>query len=253
MGSTWFRAFLGLPGKKRLLLLTNALRRELGEAYQPFLPESQVLITPSGVDLERFDNLPDPKTARGQLKLPEFPTVVCAGHLYPGRGADLFLNLAARMPGVHFLWVGGDPTEVESWRGKAREMDPGSVTFQGFVPNQVLPLYLAAADVLIMPYQSMVAGSSGGDIAAVFSPLKMFEYMAAGRAILCSDLPALREVLSDETAVFCAPGDADAWQDSLSRLLKQDDMRKRLSQAASLAVKNHTWLERTRRAVHEFG
>jgi glycosyltransferase involved in cell wall biosynthesis len=56
-----------------------------------------------------------------------------------------------------------------------------------------------------MPYKSKVAGNSGGDIAQVTSPMKLFEYLACGRAILTSDLPVLREVLSENNAAFYPP------------------------------------------------
>ena len=63
-------------------------------------------------------------------------------------------------------------------------------------------------------------GSSGtADSAAVASPMKMFEYMAAGRAIVSADLPVIREVLNEENAVFCKPDDIDDWKFALSRLL----------------------------------
>ena len=61
----------------------------------------------------------------------------------------------------------------------------------------------------MMPYGKMVAGSSGGNIAEVSSPMKMFEYMASGRVILTSDIPVLREVLNENNAVFYIPEDIE--------------------------------------------
>jgi glycosyltransferase involved in cell wall biosynthesis len=220
--------------------------------YRPHLPEGQAVVAPSGVDLERFENLPNPEPARCQLGLPSVPTVVCTGHLYPGRGMDLYLQLAARMPQVNFVWVGGNPADVETWRGHASARDIRNVTFTGFIRNRELPLYQAAADVLVMPYQSSVSGSSGGDIAQVFSPLKMFEYMATGRPILCSDLPALREILTDDFACFAPVDDVDAWQAALERLLSDRASSNQLARAARLEVKRYSWLERSRRALKDF-
>ncbi len=251
-GPIGYRMFLRWPGKKRLLPLTNSLRQMLDTVYQPCLPEGQVLVSPSGVDLERFENLPDPELARRQLGLPPGPIVVCTGHLYPGRGMDLFLQLASRMPQIHFLWVGGNPADVVTWREHASNRNILNVAFSGFIPNRELPLYQAAADVLVMPYQASVAGSSGGDIARVFSPLKMFEYMATGRAILCSNLPALREILTDDVACFAPVDDVDAWQIALERLLSDHDFRNQLAQAARTEARRYSWLERSRRALKDF-
>jgi glycosyltransferase involved in cell wall biosynthesis len=251
-GPVWYRLFLRLPGRKRMLPLTHSLRRMLEKAYPSRLSDEQVLVSPSGVDIERFENLSDPESARRQLGLPPGPTVVCTGHLYPGRGMDLFLKLASRLPVANFLWVGGRENDVQIWQQQAQLGNLNNVTFSGFIPNQRIPLYQAAADVLVMPYQSSVSGSGGGDIAGVFSPLKMFEYMATGRAILCSDLPALREILSDDMACFAPIGDVDAWQVSLERLLSDHDFSNPLAQAARIEARHYSWLERARRALKDF-
>ena len=75
-----------------------------------------VEVLPNGVDLERFASLPDPVTARHQTGLREAPTVMCTGHLYAGRGAELFLALAESLPQAHFVVVCGRPEDVASWR-----------------------------------------------------------------------------------------------------------------------------------------
>ena len=81
----------------------------------------------------------------------------------------------------------------------------------GFIENSKLPLYQAACDILLMPYENAIAGSSGGNSVDICSPMKMFEYMAVGRAIISSDLPVIHEVLDNETAFFCPPEDSSAW------------------------------------------
>lgn len=252
-GPLWFRLFLSLPGRKRLLPITDALRRPLESAYgRP--RGGDTVIAPNGVDLERFASLPDPETARRQLGLPASPLVACTGHLYTGRGADLFLDLAGAFPQAHFLWVGGRSQHVENWQERTRALGLGNVTWAGFVPNQRLPLHQAAADVLLMPYGRDIAISSGvGRSAEVASPMKMFEYMAAGRAIITSDLPVLREVLDDSTAIFCPPDDAGAWRAALAGLLADPERRQALGRNARSAARQYDWVERARRALEGFG
>ena len=100
-----------------------------------------------------------------------------------------------------------------------------------------------------MPYQRQVAASSGGDIGRYFSPMKLFEYMAAGRAILSSDLPVLREVLSDENSLLLPPGDLDAWEAGLLGL--RDDSAKRAALAANSLrdAQNFGWEARAARIL----
>lgn len=248
-GPLWYRLFLTLPGRKRLLPITDALRRALESRYGP-LRGGDTVIAPDGVDLERYASLPDPESARRALGLRADPTVLCTGHLYAGRGADLFLALAEKFPQAAFVWVGGRPSDVEAWRKRAARL--ANVTFTGFVPNERIPLYQAAGNVLLMPYGRTVSTSSGGNTAEVCSPMKMFEYMAAGRAILTSDLPVLREVLDETTAVFCPPEEAGAWEAALGSLLADETRRQALGQRARRAVQAYSWVERGKHVLDGF-
>jgi glycosyltransferase involved in cell wall biosynthesis len=243
-GPLWLRLFLIYPGRKRLLPITDTLRGAL------HLPKELTVIAPDGVDIERYRDLPDSQSVRRQLNLPEAPTVLCTGHLYAGRGADLFLKLAAKFPQARFVWVGGRPADVEAWKGRATNLT--NVTFTGFVPNARIPLYQSAADVLLMPYGRAVSASSGGNIAEIFSPMKMFEYMAAGRVILTSDLPVLREVLDETKAVFCPLERAEAWETALEGLLADPQRRQFLGQNARSAVEQYAWVKRAQRVLEGF-
>ena len=215
-----------------------------------YLLADELVIAPNGVDLERFASLPDPVTARDQVGLREAPTVMCTGHLYAGRGAELFLALAKSLPQAHFVWVGGRPEDVKTW-GQRSESD--NITFTGFIPNRDLPLYQAAADILLMPYSRSIMGSSGtADSVNVASPMKMFEYMATGRAIVSAELPVIREVLNEKNAVFCEPDNVTAWKLALETLLHDDDKRAALGQQARWDVQGYTWVARAERILNGF-
>jgi glycosyltransferase involved in cell wall biosynthesis len=251
-GPIWFRLFVTLPGKKRLLPITHALQEALEIKYGQ-MSSGQVVVSPDGVDLERYASLPDPESARAEVGLPNAPTILCTGHLYAGRGADLFLALADKFPQASFVWVGGHQADVEYWRTLAVQQSLANITFTGFVTNDLISLYQAAADLLVMPYDRTISGSSGGNTADVCSPMKMFEYMAAGRAIVTSDLPVLREVLDESTAVFCPSEDVGVWESALKGLLADDKRRQALGQRACSAVQRYAWVERSKRALAGFG
>jgi glycosyltransferase involved in cell wall biosynthesis len=249
-GPLWHRAFATLRGRKRLAAITRALVNTLERDYRMHFSAEDVVIAPNGVDLERFVSLPDQVTARRQIGLREAPTVMCTGHLYAGRGADLFLALAKSLPQAHFVWVGGRPDDIKVWKQKAAS---DNITFTGFIPNRDLPLYQAAADILLMPYSRSIMGSSGtADSANVASPMKMFEYMAAGRAIVSADLPVIREVLNEQNALFCEPDQVGSWKFAVETLLKNENQRVALGQQAKQDVQGYTWLARAERILNGF-
>jgi glycosyltransferase involved in cell wall biosynthesis len=251
IGPFWYSYFRDLAGSKRITVITIALKKALDARYGNAFRVSDVILAPNGVELERFADLPKPSAARRLLGLPEALTAVCTGHLYAGRGVDLFLGLAKRMAGVRFLWAGGRPEDVASWKARANEIP--NITFAGFVPNEQLPLYQAAADVLLMPYDAESGISSGGGHSAqVSSPMKMFEYLATGRAIIASDLPVFHEVLNESNAVFCPPEKVTAWEGALRALLDTPSLRNELAQQARADAQQYSWTERAKRILAEF-
>jgi glycosyltransferase involved in cell wall biosynthesis len=250
-GPAWFRAFLRLPGRKRLGVITSALAGALEQRFgNP--GNTGIVIAPNGVDLDQYEGLPAAPQARHELGLPEMLTVSCSGHLYAGRGADVFLGLAGQFRRASFVWVGGRPQDVEEYRARAASAGLENVIFSGFVSQRRLPCYQAAADVLLMPYARSIAGSGGGNSADICSPMKMFDYLAAGRAIISSDLLVIREVLNENNALFARPEDPAAWEDALGRLLDSEALRNRLSSQARRDALQYTWKARAERLLAGF-
>jgi glycosyltransferase involved in cell wall biosynthesis len=249
MGAWWLRQFWKAKEKKLMTVTTSALRNALERSTRIQFKDESLLIAPNGVELEKYDGLPNPPEARHQLNLPYGLTVGFTGHIYPGRGADLLFELAKQMPQVNFLWVGGTPELVDFWRGKLTEAKMTNVTMTGFVKHESIPLYQAASDILLMPYSRSISASSGQDIAEVINPMKMFEYMASGRAIISADLPSIREVLNDGNAVFCEPADIGKWKVDIESLLVDESRRRELGVQARKDVEQLSWLKRVNKIL----
>ena len=171
------------------------------------------------------------------------------GHLYPGRGIEVVGELARRMPEVEFNLVGGRESDISYWKNQFMELS--NVIFHGHVrPAEVYQLQ-RRMDVLLAPYAEVLHHAGGAhNTAPWMSPMKIFEYMAAGRAIIASDLPVLREVLCDGlNALLAPPGDIDSWVQALRRL-QDDSLRQTLgAQAATMLVENYTWTKRAQRVL----
>jgi len=249
IGPLLFRMFIKSKGRKRLITITDALRQKLENRFGMSLRSPVTLIAPNGTDPEHYANLPPAWQARDELGLPQIPTAVYTGHFYAGRGMDLMFALAKKSPDIHFLWVGGTPQSVLEWQERLASSGIKNVTLTGFVENRRLPLYQSAGDILLMPFENMISGSSGGNSAEICSPMKMFDYLACGRAILASDLPVLHEVLNEGNAVFCPIGDISSWEAALKDLITNPKRCSNLGDQAKLDSTNYSWVSRAKRAL----
>ena len=253
LGASYFRWMLRGKGLRGIVAISRGLEALLQEQFGPLLSKKRLVVAHDGVDLERYERVPTPQEARAQLGLePDGFVAGYTGHLYAGRGIELITELARRCPSIQFLLVGGHPESVERRRDEARSLHLSNVRYEGFVTNTRLPLYQAACDVLLMPYQRRVSfGGGRGDTSAVMSPGKMFEYMAAERLIVSSDHPVIKEVLTESNAVLCDPEDEDAWERALCRASTDTDWRGRLARNARRDVERYTYRSRVRQIFAE--
>jgi len=243
LGEVLLRSIAGHRRFARLVVISDALRADC-TARTPSLA-SKLLVAHDGADpLPAAATPADLGAARGALN------VGYVGQLYAGKGMELIVRLAPLCPWAQFHVVGGAAADVELWKSRTQAIP--NLHLHGFVPPSQVPRYLRALDVLLAPYQRTVSVFGGtGDVAKWMSPLKLFEYMAADRPIVCSDLPVLREIVEDgKTALLCDPEDPTAWSAALVRLRDELPLRNSLAAAAQQQFKSqYTWTARARRVV----
>ncbi len=249
LGPLLLKWFSNSRKAKLMLPITQALRDRLQSDFGVSFDEKQTLVAPMGSEPERYIGIDSPKESRQKLGLEERLTAVYTGHLYEGRGMDMLLALGKAYPHVGFLWIGGREPELTRWREKVIAEGASNITLTGFVNNQDLPLYQAAGDILLMPYQRNVGVSGSGDTADVCSPMKLFDYLSAGRAIISSDLPVFHEVLNESNAVFCSPEDEHDWINAFGQLVNDDDLRERLGHQAKVDAEKYSWLVRSKKTL----
>jgi glycosyltransferase involved in cell wall biosynthesis len=214
--------------------ITAALHQEL---ERRFGSRERISVVPDGVRV-------GPQPVEPERQLPD-RVVAYAGHLYAWKGVDVLLEALARMPDVRGLIVGGHASEPDLARTKSvaeRLGLAGRITFTGLVEPARVPELLSQASVLVLP-------NTASAISTRFtSPLKLFEYMAAARPIVASDLPSIREILTDGgNALLVAPGNAEALAGAIERVLADPGLAARLARAALEAVPAYSWERRAER------
>jgi glycosyltransferase involved in cell wall biosynthesis len=207
----------------------------------------RVHVVPNGVDLSRFP----PGLAPSRPAPPGTFTVGFVGSLKPWHGlpvlAEAFALLRRGGTGSRLLVVGdgGERRAVEAdlaARGVA-----GDALFTGAVAPDEVPGLLASVDVAVAPYPPQPR--------FYFSPLKVYEYMAAGRPVVASRVGQVAELIEDGvTGLLCPPGDPAALAAALERLRGEPGLRARLGEAARAAVRrDHTWAAVARRILRLAG
>ncbi|MGQ0794293.1 MAG: glycosyltransferase family 4 protein [Deltaproteobacteria bacterium] len=224
----------------------------LGAIYLSLgLPREKLVVAPNGVDLDKFDNLPEKESARAALGLPNDKKIVCyAGNTYQGRGIETLAAIAAEMRDALFLVVGGLEADNQKYRKLAESLGAANFILTGFVPHKSVPLYLAASDALVMPYTSAMTIKGGTAAADFTSPIKLFEYMAARRPIVATSIPSLGEILEDgKNAILVAPDSRDALLEGIESALGNPDLAEKLAGRARREVAQYTWEQRVKKIL----
>jgi glycosyltransferase involved in cell wall biosynthesis len=230
----------------RLVVISDALRLHFQDRHR--LAPERILVAREAADASDSADTAPVELAPGPAL-----QVGYVGHLYPGKGMEVVAELARACPWAAFHVVGGEEADIREWKERCPGVD--NLLFHGFVPHAVTAGYRQACDVLLAPYQNRISDSRGGDISRWMSPMKVFEYMASGKAIVASRIPVVEEVLEDgDTALLCGPEDVDAWRDALLRLRDEPALRAALGERARAAfLREYTWPKRAEKVLAAAG
>jgi glycosyltransferase involved in cell wall biosynthesis len=164
---------------------------------------TNVLTAPNAVDLAQFDNTIARKGV--ELGLPLGRIAMYVGHLYEWKGIEVVINAARRskIEDLTFVFVGGTDNDLARYRKETKNLK--NIIFLGRRLHHEIPALIKSAHVLLLPNIPSTRESM-----LYTSPIKMFEYMASGVPIVASDLPSIREILSNKNAILVKAGDPDA-------------------------------------------
>lgn len=199
------------------------------------VPLERIIVLPNAIDYACFELAESRTELCQQLGLAEnLRYVVYTGHLYEWKGAQVLAAAAGHLPAdVRVLFVGGTEPEIK----KLQAAYPATnILFVGQQPHADIPKYLKIAAAAVLPNVPITEESR-----LATSPLKLFEYMAAGRPIVASDLPSVREIVNEATACLFAPGNSEALAAAINSVLTDSEQAERKARRAQDLVRINTW------------
>ncbi|OWQ93069.1 glycosyltransferase WbuB [Roseateles aquatilis] len=208
------------------------------------VPPQRLVVIPNGINEEHFDAAPSPEDAKQALGWDGALVLGFTGFVRDWHGMDRVIRWMATdaAPGNARLLVVGDGPAREDLERLALALRLGErVRFTGVISRDEVPRHVAAFDIALQPA-----------VVAYASPLKLFEYLALGKAIVAPRQPNIEEVLDDDVnALLFDPAEAGALETLLARLASDAALRRRLGEGAHATIgRLHlTWLGNAQRVV----
>lgn len=223
---------------RKIICVSEPAKRHLIETWQ--VNPEKVVVMPNGVDLDLFQPGYDPGPIRAQLGLNGEPVIGFVGGFQYWHGLEHLVESLAQVrtevPQAKLLLI-GDGRARPSVERKIAELGLESeVIITGLLPQSRVPEMLAVADVAVLPYPKLPRE-------LWFSPLKLYEYMASGKAIVASREGQIADVIRhDYDGLLVEPDNIDDLAQATIRLLNNPAERARLgNNARTQAVKEHSW------------
>ncbi len=223
------RVFQGARG---VISSNHVKKEEIHERYGVSL--ENIVVGSNGFDEELFKNLPTQANARKKLGFrPDTEIVMYVGSMLPWKGTDVIYEIAKLLPQYTFVLVGADSDAKRE-----------NIQLIAKKDNREIPAYLRAADLLLAPYRTDSVRAQ-----KYFSPIKVFEYMAAGVPFVITDLPAVREFLADDETYFVREYSREAFCDAIVSAMENPEGRMRRAENVHRKSPQFSWQARAGRIV----
>lgn len=205
------------------------------------VPEEKLFYEPNAVDLVDFDIDISKEEAREKLGLPkDKKIVVYTGHLYGWKGTDTLAKASKLLNDVLVYFVGGTSEDIDRYQDK---YESHNIVFAGNKKHSEIPLWQKSADLLVIP------NSAREPIGKFYtSPMKLFEYMASRVPILASRVPAIEELVDDNSAFFFEPDNEEDLKNKIEIALGENS-REHKATSAYNKVLEFTWQKRAGRII----
>lgn len=200
--------------------------------------QSRIFDAHVGADITRFHPGVSGETVRQKYGLKK-PLVLYLGQLHGGQYVELFIETASRLINnyqeeLSFMIV-GDGYRAEELKKLASGLNlDGKLIFTGAVSHELVPQYIAAADICVACFEE-------NEVTLCKSPLKIVEYLASGKAIVASNVGEVPNMLG-KAGILTLPGDVGSLAEGIIKLIEDNNLRKNLERLArERAEKEYNW------------
>jgi glycosyltransferase involved in cell wall biosynthesis len=223
---------------KRIICVSESSKRHLIRFWH--VDPEKIVVLPNGVDTNLFRPIDASREIRSKLELGDGPIIGFVGNFHPWHGLDLlvdsFIRIVSEFPTAKLLLIGdGRSRHIVDQKIEYYGVD-SSVIVTGFISQKSVPEFLSVVDIAVLPYPKFSKE-------LWFSPLKLYEYMATGKAIVASNDGQISQVISDgHNGLLVEPGSMNDLTHKLLYLIKHPEERLRFGKnARKQAIKQHSW------------
>ncbi len=232
---------------KSLVVISKALFDYYKNNFEIFQKHPEkIILAVDGAEIPFQLSLDTDKKSRMPL------IVGYAGSLYEGKGIEKIIEIAKVMPNYNFVVAGGSKRQIQNLK-ETTKLD--NISFKGYIQPSLIPIFLRECDILLAPYSNEVFSEihEKRNLAKWMSPLKIFEYMAVQRPIVATNLPAIKEILTDNKTALLADFDNIVdWKNKIELLLNDSDLAEKISRNAFEEFKNnYTWKKRAEKIIKD--
>jgi glycosyltransferase involved in cell wall biosynthesis len=219
-----------------IVVVSDALRHTLVTEYQ--VPAEKISVVLNGVNLDLFTKTYEKQKILREYGLSDIPTVVFVGSFEPWHGVEFLLasfpTVVKNCPNVQLVLVGEGSGKEKAVQQAASLNLTDKIKFLGRLPQDQVAAVLSASNIVVAPYPFEHSNIVG-------TPLKLLEYMAAGKGIVASTAP-IHEIVEDGvTGIRVAPANADALAAGITNLLADPLLCESLGRKAALKAQKYSW------------
>jgi len=224
------------------LIITNSYKLQ-AIAKQYGYPEDRMIRQPNAVSFEMFNIPVTMIEARHRLNLPyDVKIALYTGHLFKWKGVYTLAQSVAHLPADTYVYfVGGTVEDREVLKSFVVEKKLPRIVFMPPIEHSEIPFLLKAADVLVLPNTAKEAASKFET-----SPVKLFEYMASGVPIVASDIPSIREIVSEKEVQFFKADDPQDLAEKITKTIGDKEQSLTRAAMAKILAKSFSWEARAK-------